>query len=76
MLLIGLSLQVPVSENTKLMSFGTSHHYLECIKAAYDFASNELLNLINEKVSVTNGFCFSFFFLVFLGLIFSVSLSS
>ncbi|KAF3454263.1 hypothetical protein FNV43_RR04710 [Rhamnella rubrinervis] len=45
----GHHVQVPVSENTKLMSFGTSHHYLECIKAAYDFASNELLNLINEK---------------------------
>lgn len=43
-------LQVPVSENSKLMSFGSNHHYLECIKAAYDFASSELLNLIKEKV--------------------------
>jgi len=32
------------------MSFGSNHHYLECIKAAYDFASGELLNLIKEKV--------------------------
>ncbi|KAH7542231.1 hypothetical protein FEM48_Zijuj02G0051500 [Ziziphus jujuba var. spinosa] len=45
----GHHVQVPASENTKLMSFGTNHHYLECIKAAYDFASNELLNLIKEK---------------------------
>ncbi|KAF4368448.1 gamma-tubulin complex component 2 [Cannabis sativa] len=45
----GHSVQVPVSENSKLMSFGTNHHYLECIKSAYDFASGELLNLIKEK---------------------------
>ncbi|XP_028054406.1 gamma-tubulin complex component 2-like isoform X1 [Camellia sinensis] len=45
----GHSVQVPVSENIKLMSFGTNHHYLECIKAAYEFASGELLNLIKEK---------------------------
>lgn len=32
------------------MSFGSNHHYLECIKAAYNFASSELLNLIKEKV--------------------------
>ncbi|PON66462.1 Gamma-tubulin complex component protein [Parasponia andersonii] len=45
----GHHVQVPVSENSKLMSFGTNHHYLECIKSAYDFASGELLNLIKEK---------------------------
>ncbi|XP_044483375.1 gamma-tubulin complex component 2 [Mangifera indica] len=45
----GHGVQVPVSENSKLMSFGTNHHYRECIKAAYDFASAELLNLIKEK---------------------------
>lgn len=32
------------------MSFGSNHHYLECIKAAYNFASGELVNLIKEKV--------------------------
>ncbi|XP_028056583.1 gamma-tubulin complex component 2-like isoform X3 [Camellia sinensis] len=31
------------------MSSGANHHYLECIKAAYEFASGELLNLIKEK---------------------------
>ncbi|XP_062082165.1 gamma-tubulin complex component 2 [Humulus lupulus] len=45
----GHNVQVPVSESSKLMSFGTNHHYLECIKSAYDFASGELLNLIKEK---------------------------
>lgn len=45
----GHNIQVPVSENSKLTSFGSNHHYLECIKAAYDFASGELLNLIREK---------------------------
>ncbi|KAG2696956.1 hypothetical protein I3760_07G084600 [Carya illinoinensis] len=45
----GHTVQVPVSENSKLMTFGSNHHYLECIKAAYDFASSELLNLIKEK---------------------------
>ncbi|KAK4577980.1 hypothetical protein RGQ29_028207 [Quercus rubra] len=45
----GHHVQVPVSENSKLMIFGSNHHYLECIKAAYDFASSELLNLIKEK---------------------------
>ncbi|XP_059665611.1 gamma-tubulin complex component 2 isoform X2 [Cornus florida] len=45
----GHNVQVPVSENSKLMSFGSNHHYLECIKTAYDFASGELLNLIKEK---------------------------
>lgn len=39
-----------MSENSTFMSFGANHHYLECIKAAYDFASGELLNLIKEKV--------------------------
>ncbi|XP_058071510.1 gamma-tubulin complex component 2-like isoform X10 [Magnolia sinica] len=45
----GHNVQVPISENSKLTSFGSNHHYLECIKAAYDFASGELLNLIKEK---------------------------
>ncbi|XP_057963027.1 gamma-tubulin complex component 2 [Malania oleifera] len=45
----GHNVQVPVSENSKMMSFGSNHHYLECIKAAYDFASAELLNLMKEK---------------------------
>ncbi|OWM86160.1 hypothetical protein CDL15_Pgr010984 [Punica granatum] len=45
----GHTVQVPVSENSKFMSFGANHHYLECIKVAYDFASGELLNLIKEK---------------------------
>lgn len=39
-----------MSENSKLRNFGSNHHYLECIKSAYDFASGELLNLIREKV--------------------------
>ncbi|KAJ6798877.1 gamma-tubulin complex component 2 [Iris pallida] len=45
----GHNVQVPLSENSKLTSFGSNHQYLECIKAAYDFASGELLNLIKEK---------------------------
>ncbi|KAH7571289.1 hypothetical protein JRO89_XS04G0015700 [Xanthoceras sorbifolium] len=45
----GHNVQAPTSENSKLMSFGSNHHYLECIKVAYDFASGELLNLIKEK---------------------------
>ncbi|KAI3975658.1 hypothetical protein MKX01_023084 [Papaver californicum] len=45
----GHSVQVPMLENAKLTSFESNHHYLECIKAAYDFASGELLNLIKEK---------------------------
>lgn len=45
----GHNVQVPVSENLKFMSFGSTHHYLECIKSAYDFASGELLNLIKQK---------------------------
>ncbi|CAL0302822.1 unnamed protein product [Lupinus luteus] len=45
----GHNVQVPPSENSKLMSYGSNHHYLECIKAAYKFASGELLNLIKEK---------------------------
>ncbi|KAJ4721662.1 Gamma-tubulin complex component [Melia azedarach] len=45
----GHNVQVPTSENSKLMSFGSNHHYLECIKVAYEFASGELLNLIKEK---------------------------
>lgn len=39
-----------MAENSKLTSFGSNHHYLECIKAAYDFSSGELLNLVKEKV--------------------------
>ncbi|CAL5385049.1 unnamed protein product [Camellia sinensis] len=38
-LTIGKYLNVSVSENSKLMSSGSNHHYLECIKAAYEFAS-------------------------------------
>ncbi|KAG8390704.1 hypothetical protein BUALT_Bualt01G0111200 [Buddleja alternifolia] len=45
----GHSIQVPVAENSKLTTVGSNHRYLECIKAAYDFASGELLNLIKEK---------------------------
>ncbi|XP_054784068.1 gamma-tubulin complex component 2 isoform X2 [Prosopis cineraria] len=45
----GHNVQVPASENSKLTSFGSNHHYLECIKAAYNFASGELLNLIKDK---------------------------
>ncbi|WOK94035.1 gamma-tubulin complex component 2 [Canna indica] len=45
----GHNVQVPLSESSKLMSFESNHHYLECIKAAYDFASGELLNLIIHK---------------------------
>ncbi|KAL0403399.1 UNVERIFIED_CONTAM: Gamma-tubulin complex component 2 [Sesamum radiatum] len=41
----GHSIQVPVAENAKLTTVGSNHRYLECIKAAYDFASGELLNL-------------------------------
>ncbi|MQM12129.1 hypothetical protein Taro_045043 [Colocasia esculenta] len=43
------NVQVPVSDNAKLMSFESNHHYLECIKTAYQFASSELLDLIKEK---------------------------
>ncbi|CAA0837124.1 Gamma-tubulin complex component 2 [Striga hermonthica] len=45
----GHSIQVPVAESLKLTTVGSNHRYLECIKAAYDFASGELLNLIKEK---------------------------
>ncbi|KAK6144930.1 hypothetical protein DH2020_021750 [Rehmannia glutinosa] len=45
----GHSIQVHVAENLKLTTVGSNHRYLECIKAAYDFASGELLNLIKEK---------------------------
>ncbi|KAI4369623.1 hypothetical protein MLD38_018046 [Melastoma candidum] len=45
----GHHVQVPGSKDAKLMSSGSNHHYLECIKSAYDFASSELLNLIKEK---------------------------
>ncbi|KAH1189383.1 Gamma-tubulin complex component 2 [Glycine max] len=49
----GHTVRAPPSENSKLMSFGSNHHYLECIKAAYNFASSELLNLIMEKYDLT-----------------------
>ncbi|XP_020586336.1 gamma-tubulin complex component 2 isoform X2 [Phalaenopsis equestris] len=45
----GHNVQVPPSENSKLTSFESDHHYLKCVKIAYDFASCELLNLIKEK---------------------------
>ncbi|KAI0511838.1 hypothetical protein KFK09_012470 [Dendrobium nobile] len=45
----GHNVQVPPSENSKLTSFGSDHHYLECVKIAYDFASCELLNIVKEK---------------------------
>eukprot|EP00268_Persea_americana_P040794 TRINITY_DN4059_c0_g1_i2.p1 TRINITY_DN4059_c0_g1~~TRINITY_DN4059_c0_g1_i2.p1 ORF type:complete len:721 (-),score=119.90 TRINITY_DN4059_c0_g1_i2:271-2433(-) len=45
----GHHVQVPITDNSKLLSFGSNHHYLECIKAAYDFASGELLNLMKDK---------------------------
>ncbi|KZV48871.1 gamma-tubulin complex component 2 [Dorcoceras hygrometricum] len=45
----GHNIQVPVAEDSKLTSVGSNHRYLECIKAAYDFASGELLNLVKEK---------------------------
>ncbi|XP_019104417.1 gamma-tubulin complex component 2 isoform X2 [Beta vulgaris subsp. vulgaris] len=48
----GHNVQVRVSENSKLRNFGSNHHYLECIKTAYDFASGELLNLIREKYNL------------------------
>lgn len=44
---------MPLSESSKLTSFGPNHEYLERIKAAYDFASGELLTLIKNKVSFT-----------------------
>lgn len=45
----GHNVQVSLSENSKLMSFGSNHQYLECIKSAYDFASGELLVLMKDK---------------------------
>ncbi|KAJ0766577.1 putative gamma-tubulin complex component protein [Helianthus annuus] len=45
----GHTVQVPALENSKLTSFGSNDHYLECIKSAYDFASGELLNLMKDK---------------------------
>jgi gamma-tubulin complex component 2 len=46
----GHNVQVPISERSKLTIFGSNHHYLECIKAAHEFASIELVNLIKDKV--------------------------
>uniref|UniRef100_A0A0E0DFR5 Gamma-tubulin complex component n=1 Tax=Oryza meridionalis TaxID=40149 RepID=A0A0E0DFR5_9ORYZ len=43
------TVQVPLSESSKLMGFGSNHQYLECIKSAYDFASGELLTLMKDK---------------------------
>ncbi|XP_038703949.1 gamma-tubulin complex component 2 isoform X2 [Tripterygium wilfordii] len=40
--------KVPATENSKLTIFGSNHHYLECVKGAYEFASSELLNLMKE----------------------------
>ncbi|XP_010549777.1 PREDICTED: gamma-tubulin complex component 2 [Tarenaya hassleriana] len=45
----GHHVQVPISERSKLAIFGSNHHYLGCVKAAHEFASVELLNLIKEK---------------------------
>ncbi|XP_076883493.1 gamma-tubulin complex component 2-like [Bidens hawaiensis] len=45
----GHTVQVPALENSKLISFGSNDHYLECIKSAYDFASGELLKLMKDK---------------------------
>ncbi|CAN6173861.1 unnamed protein product [Urochloa humidicola] len=45
----GHNVQVSFSGNSKLMSFGSNHQYLECIKSAYDFASGELLTLMKDK---------------------------
>ncbi|XP_010492695.1 PREDICTED: gamma-tubulin complex component 2-like [Camelina sativa] len=45
----GHNVQVPISERSKLTIFGSNHHYLECIKAAHEFASIELVNLIKDK---------------------------
>ncbi|CAN1262169.1 Gamma-tubulin complex component 2 [Linum perenne] len=56
----GHNVQVPASENSKLTSFGSDHHYLECVKAAYEFAGNELLNLIKERVTASSFLFFTF----------------
>ncbi|KAL0887710.1 hypothetical protein Bca101_011693 [Brassica carinata] len=45
----GHNVQVPISERSKLTIFGSNHHYLECIKAAHEFSSKELVNLIMDK---------------------------
>ncbi|PNT61397.1 hypothetical protein BRADI_5g14800v3 [Brachypodium distachyon] len=45
----GHNVQVSLSENSKVTSFGSNHQYLECIKSAYDFASGELLTLMKDK---------------------------
>uniref|UniRef100_A0A1J3CUD5 Gamma-tubulin complex component n=1 Tax=Noccaea caerulescens TaxID=107243 RepID=A0A1J3CUD5_NOCCA len=45
----GHNVQVPISERSKLTIFGSNHHYLECIKAAHEFASIELVSLIKDK---------------------------
>ncbi|KAF2570060.1 hypothetical protein F2Q70_00005981 [Brassica cretica] len=45
----GHNVQVPISERSKLTIFGSNHHYLECIKAAHEFASKGLVSLIMDK---------------------------
>ncbi|KAK1323412.1 hypothetical protein QJS10_CPA02g00644 [Acorus calamus] len=45
----GHNVQVLLSDRPKLMNFGANHQYLKCIKAAYEFASGELLKLTKEK---------------------------
>ncbi|KAJ8545052.1 hypothetical protein K7X08_017635 [Anisodus acutangulus] len=44
----GHSIQIPVAEKSKLTSVGSNHHYLECVKSAYDFVSGEL-NLVKNQ---------------------------
>ncbi|KAH0907193.1 hypothetical protein HID58_039020 [Brassica napus] len=45
----GHNVQFPILERSKLTIFGSNHHYLECIKAAHEFASKELVSLIMDK---------------------------
>ncbi|KAL0647679.1 hypothetical protein Bca4012_045970 [Brassica carinata] len=45
----GHNVQVPISERSKLTIFGSNHRYLECIKAAHEFASKGLVSLIMDK---------------------------
>uniref|UniRef100_A0A0D3EES8 Gamma-tubulin complex component n=1 Tax=Brassica oleracea var. oleracea TaxID=109376 RepID=A0A0D3EES8_BRAOL len=45
----GHNVQVPISERSKLTIFGSNHHYLECIKAAHEYASKGLVSLIMDK---------------------------
>jgi gamma-tubulin complex component 2 len=62
------TVQVPLSESSKLMGFGSNHQYLECIKSAYDFASGELLTLMKDKVTIVHSKCtIRFHFLLWSG---------